>query len=52
MKLTLWYMDFLGHNLVLEAMAYLQREGSPTVRPFFGKRRPPSGMKVGPLQQG
>ena len=52
MKLALWSMDFLGHSLVLETMAYLQGEGSPTVRPFLGKRRPPSEMKVGPLQQG
>lgn len=52
MKVTLWSMDFLGHSLVLGTMAYLQGEGSPTVRPFFGMRRPSSEMKVGPLQQG
>lgn len=48
----LWFMDFLGHSLFLEAMAYLQGERVTYFRPFPGKRRLPSVMKVGPLQQG
>ena len=51
-RMALWFMDFLGHSLFLEAMAYLQGGRVTYFRPFPGKRRLPSVMEAGPFQQG
>ena len=50
-RMALWFMDFLGHSLFLEAMAYLQGGRVTYFRPFPGKRRLPSVMEAGPFQQ-